>query len=82
MICTDGVHLVADSLAELHEFAARVGLRREWYQSHPRHPHYDLTTAKVAKRAVRAGAKAATARVVARMGRCCAEREATDGDHA
>jgi predicted RNA polymerase sigma factor len=41
-----GGHLQADTLDELHEFAARLGLRREWFQSKPGRPekdHYDLT---------------------------------------
>jgi uncharacterized protein DUF4031 len=40
-----GGHLQADSVEELHEFAARLGLRREWFQSKPGRPendHYDL----------------------------------------
>lgn len=44
MTYTDGRHLVADSLKELHEFAQKMGLKREWFQDHPRHPHYDITT--------------------------------------
>ncbi len=33
-----------ESEAELHEFAARIGLKREWYQAPPRHrSHYDLS---------------------------------------
>lgn len=42
---TGGGHLQADSLEELHAFAARLGLRREWFQSKPGRPendHYDL----------------------------------------
>ncbi len=36
-------HLVSDSsLEELHEFAAELGLRREWFQMKSI-PHYDLT---------------------------------------
>lgn len=36
-------HLVSDSsLAELHEFAAALGLRREWFQEKSI-PHYDVT---------------------------------------
>ncbi len=41
-----GGHLQADSTEELHAFAGRVGLRREWFQSSPGRPekdHYDLT---------------------------------------
>ena len=38
-------HLVSDSsLEELHEFAANLGLRREWFQRKSI-PHYDLTGA-------------------------------------
>jgi hypothetical protein len=35
-------HLVADTADELHEAAARLGLRREWAQERGRTPHYDL----------------------------------------
>jgi hypothetical protein len=43
-----GGHLQADTLEELHAFAAGMGLRREWFQSKPGRPendHYDLTEA-------------------------------------
>ncbi len=61
MILTDGVHLMSDeSLIELHEFAARIGLKRSWFQPHPRHPHYDLTTSRKLSTAVLAGAKRVT----------------------
>ncbi len=36
-------HLTADTLIELELMARSLGLRREWFQSHPKHPHYDLT---------------------------------------
>ena len=39
-------HLFADSIAELHEFASRLGLKRVWFQDHPRLPHYDVTSNK------------------------------------
>lgn len=39
-------HLMADTEDELHEFAHRLGLLREWFQDNPRLPHYDLTIAK------------------------------------
>ena len=36
-------HLFADSEPELHAFAARIGMRREWAQVGRRGvPHYDL----------------------------------------
>lgn len=37
-------HLTTDGpIAELHAFARRIGLKREWFQSHPLAPHYDLS---------------------------------------
>lgn len=36
-------HLVADSLDELHLFAAKLGLRRQWFQEKSYYPHYDVT---------------------------------------
>lgn len=41
-----GGHLQADTAQELHEFASRLGLRPEWFQTTPGRPekdHYDLT---------------------------------------
>jgi hypothetical protein len=43
MIYTDGTHLVSDrSLDELHLFARLIGLKKEWFQFHPKHSHYDI----------------------------------------
>lgn len=39
-------HLTADTLDELHAFAARIGLRRAWAQLDGRVPHYDLTAGR------------------------------------
>lgn len=36
-------HLVADSLAELHTFATKLGLKRHWFQEKSYYPHYDIT---------------------------------------
>jgi hypothetical protein len=52
-------HLWADSLEELHVFATRLGLKRAWFQDHPKLPHYDLVKSRRDK-AVRLGAKEAT----------------------
>jgi hypothetical protein len=57
---------------DLHAFAARLGLRREWFQSHPRYPHYDLTPTK-RQLAVRLGAREVTARQMVRARRQTAE---------
>lgn len=35
-------HLIADSLDELHAFAADIGMRKSWFQD-KKMPHYDLT---------------------------------------
>jgi len=55
MVYTDGVHLKADSINELHKFASKIGLKREWFQDH-RHQHYDLTSNKMRERAIKMGA--------------------------
>jgi hypothetical protein len=68
-------HLIADTEDELHEFAARLGLRRTWFQapkgfgSLPLNPaslkaqmwHYDVTEPK-RQEAIRLGAVAVTSR--------------------
>lgn len=60
-------HLTADTITELHEFAASLGLKRAWFQDHSRVPHYDLTPNKRTA-AVQAGARSISVReMVARM---------------
>lgn len=60
-------HLLADSLEELHEFAARLGMKREWFQGSATLPHYDLT-GKRRRAAVALGAVEITRRqLVARI---------------
>lgn len=53
-------HLFADSEEELHKFAESIGLKRAWFQNHPRLPHYDVTVNK-RRLAVRRGAFSLTA---------------------
>ena len=36
-------HMVADSLEELHEFAASIGIKPHFYHSTASYPHYDIT---------------------------------------
>lgn len=36
-------HLFSHDVEALHRMARRIGMRREWFQNHPRFPHYDLT---------------------------------------
>ncbi len=62
-------HLVADSDDELHSFAARLGMRREWFQckeGRPHHAHYDLPE-RSRQDALSLGAVAVTWRQVGRM---------------
>ncbi|HSR64308.1 MAG TPA: DUF4031 domain-containing protein [Xanthomonadaceae bacterium] len=48
-------HLMADSLDELHAFAARLGLRREKFQDKTSGAHYDVP-APLREEALRLGA--------------------------
>jgi hypothetical protein len=49
-------HLTADTKTELHAFAARIGLRRSWFQDKPHGLwHYDVTDTK-RRQAIAAGA--------------------------
>ena len=48
-------HLVADDLQELHDFATKLGLKREWFQNHRLQPHYDITVTK-REQAIKLGA--------------------------
>lgn len=57
-------HLTADSVEELHEFAARIGMRRSWFQGHGT-PHYDMVPRR-RERALEAGAVFVPAREQAR----------------
>lgn len=47
--------MLADTVEELHAFAARIGLRRAWFQPESS-PHYDLNAGRHAA-ALAAGAK-------------------------
>ena len=35
-------HMIADTVAELHVMAEKIGMKREWFQPLSR-PHYDLS---------------------------------------
>jgi len=48
-------HMIADTLDKLHAMAARIGLRRAWFQDARSGPHYDLTPTRRSA-AVAAGA--------------------------
>ena len=62
-------HLVADTDDELHAFAARLGMRRAWFQTNARRPHqahYDVPERSRAD-ALGLGAVPVTWRQVGRM---------------
>ncbi|RYZ63047.1 MAG: DUF4031 domain-containing protein [Chitinophagaceae bacterium] len=50
-------HLLADTEEELHEMAAKIGMKRSWFQvgGKAEMPHYDLVASR-RKRAVALGA--------------------------
>lgn len=56
-------HLVADSINELHTFADRLGLKREWFQDRTMYPHYDVTVS-VKERALALGASPGDKRTI------------------
>lgn len=41
MVKLRGIHLVADSIEELHHFAGKIVVGKSWFHSTP-FPHYDL----------------------------------------
>jgi len=61
-------HLTADSLGELHAFAARIGLPARAFHRGARHPHYDIT-ADQRLNALRSGAHPVSPREVVRIAR-------------
>lgn len=77
-------HLTADTPEELHEFAARIGMRREWFQERCKfggcapcpHWHYDVVDFR-RKLAIAAGAKSIDIR---EMGALISARRKTLGE--
>jgi hypothetical protein len=61
-------HLTADSLDELHAFAARLGVPTRAFHRGARHPHYDIT-APQRLNALRRGARPVSPREVVRIAR-------------
>lgn len=61
-------HMIADTDAELHAMADRIGVARRWHQAPPKasHSHYDIALSKRAL-AVAAGAVEITWRQLAYM---------------
>ena len=74
-------HLMADSEAELHRFAAQLGLHRHSYQGPPKTaaPHYDLTGTE-RDRALRMGAFPASRKQIVALYRRQRVRRADNSD--
>ena len=68
MIYTDKIHLVADTLIELQDFAIKIGLKSHFYHGLRKgHPHYDLTNPKILNKALDNGAKIVDKREILRI---------------
>jgi hypothetical protein len=65
MVYTDRIHLVAYSLDELHEFAAKIGMPITWFQDKKK-PHYDLFGRKKGA-AIKAGAKVISTKEIVKL---------------
>lgn len=61
-------HLVADSVDELHAFAAALGLPDRAFHRGARHPHYDVPD-ELRERAIDQGAISITTRDAVRISR-------------
>jgi hypothetical protein len=61
-------HMTADSLAELHAFAASIGVARCWFHRGARIPHYDVNDEQRAA-AITAGARPLDSRALVRAAR-------------
>lgn len=71
-------HMMTDGdINELHLFAAKLGLKYEWFQDHKTHPHYDLFDSRIAA-AIRCGATIVSS--IELLERCSIRR--TNGQHS
>lgn len=57
MVYYDGIHLMSDTLIELHDFAENAGLKKYRFQDHKKHPHYCVYGGKNERTVLRLGAK-------------------------
>jgi Protein of unknown function (DUF4031) len=75
------LHMLADTQAELHAMADRIGVARRWFQSPPKasRPHYDIALSKRAL-AVATGAREITTSELRPMLRAWREQAAMLGE--
>jgi len=59
-------HMISESLDELHQMAADIGMKREWFQDSENHPHYDVSVER-RRRALALGAQQITSREAVRL---------------
>lgn len=65
-------HLFADTVQELHAFAKKLGLKREWFQvGRVGFPHYDLAGGTWRARAIAQGAIEVPNRLAVRLVHGC-----------
>ena len=55
-------HMTSNDINTLHEIAKHIGLKREWFQDKPGHPHYDISTNSKRTLAAQLGVKLVTRR--------------------
>jgi hypothetical protein len=59
-------HMFSDSLDELHKFARKLRLKKEWFQDHPKLKHYDITE-RTRDKAVSMGALEVSCKLTAKL---------------
>lgn len=48
MVYTDYVHIIADDVKELHQYAKAIGIKFCWFEGAKKgHPHYDIPKKKL-----------------------------------
>lgn len=69
MVYSDGIHMIASTIEELHEFANKIGLHKCYYRNprKKRHPHYDIMSEKVRLKVFENGAQSVTDRTIVKL---------------
>lgn len=76
MVYVDKVHMVADTLTELHAFAEKIGLKRSYFEGVRKgHPHYDLTNKSIMQKALDNGAEVVSSKKIVEISHKLAEEK-------
>ena len=69
MVYSDGIHLIASSIEELHQFAKTIGLHRCYFRNprKKRHPHYDIMSVEIHEQVFENGAQLATDKEIVKL---------------